>query len=78
MPDIITLCVYAQQGNAFSCIGLCISWYMWPKIDLFSALPFKKIQLSVLYYLLVEFEYLQSDLVHPASCIQTNNSCMFY
>ena len=32
---------------------------MWPKIGLFSALPFEKILLSVLYYLLMEFKYLQ-------------------
>ena len=27
MPYVITPCVYAQQGNAFGCIGLCILWY---------------------------------------------------
>ena len=39
---------------AFGCIGVYTC--MWPKkIDLFSTLPFEKILLSVLYYLIVEF-----------------------
>ena len=53
--------MYVQQGNAFGCVGLCILWYNVTKINLFSALPFKKILMSVLYYLIMEF-------LCPASC----------
>ena len=38
------------------------------KIDLFSALLFKKILVSVLHYLFVEFKCLQSGFLCPASC----------
>ena len=36
--------------------------------DLFGALPFEKILLSVLYYLIVEFKHLQSGFLRPVSC----------
>ena len=38
------------------------------KIDLFGALTFEKILLSVLYYLIVEFKHLQSGFLRPVSC----------
>ena len=67
MYIFFTLCAYAQQGYAFGRISLYI--ILWPKTNLFGALPFKKILLSVLYYLLVEFKCLQSGFLRPASCI---------
>ena len=55
MDYMITLCMFEQQSYAFGCVGLYIIMYniCHQKIDLFSALPFKKVLLSVLYYLLV-------------------------
>ena len=41
----IILCACAQQIYAFVCVSLCICDQ---KIDLFSALPFEKVMLSVL------------------------------
>ena len=49
----------------FSHIGLYTC--MWPKNDLFSALPFEKILLSMLYNLLVEFKCLLNCILHLAS-----------
>ena len=43
-------------------------WYVIKKSTFFSALPFEKIQLTVLYYLLVEFKHLQSGFLRLMSC----------
>ena len=68
----ITLCTYTQQGYAFGhislCMYTCICMYTWQKSNLFVALPFGKILLSVSYFLLMEFKCLQSGFPHPASC----------
>ena len=47
---------------------LVVLVYVCVYVDLFSALPFEKILLSVLYYLIVEFKHLQSGFLCPMSC----------
>ena len=65
----INLCEYVQQGQVMHLVALvCVYVYMWPKINLFSALPFEKHLLCVLYFLIMEFKRLQSGFLHPVSC----------
>ena len=62
---IFTLCAHAQQaGYAFGCVSSCVYVCVYNiygqkiRADLLSALPFEKILLCVLYYLIVEFKHL--------------------
>ena len=57
-----------QHGYVFDCIGLCICGQ---KIYLFSALPFEKILMCVLYYLIMEFKCIMLALWYamPYLCI---------
>ena len=47
--------------------SVCVCVYVTKKMDLFSALAFEKILLSILYYLLMIFKHLQSRFLCPVS-----------
>ena len=75
----LCMCVCSMY-SMYVCMYVCM--YVWhydgQKIDLFSALPFEKLLLCVLYYLILEFKCLQSGFLHPAELYRRSNSCVFY
>ena len=66
------MCAYVQVmclQFVYVCV-LVVHVYVAKKIDLFCALPFRRLLLCVLYYLIVEFEHFQSGFLHPVSCTE--------
>ena len=57
--------------------SVCVCVYVTKKMDLFSALPFEKILLSILHFLLMIFKHLQSRFLRPVF-YRLSNLCLFY